>query len=349
MATTGTKRTKGVIHRSHSVDFSKVQLAKIKSTADATHNGKVLVWLVNSNTNENLQENWISVGYATPFGGSTDINQVSRQAYQSFDGTQKSYGFFAVPPDINNYVLVIFANGDETQGYWFACIYKDTLTAMVPGIGSNKSYGGVSGPVAEMNVYSGQTGNPQVNPTRPLYTPLYNGLLTQGLSNDPLRGAGTSSVWRDETPSVLGLLSPGGSQIIIDDGASTQMIRLRTKSGAQILISETEGHIYIINKSGSGWVEVNDSGNIYVYGSQSVNIRADQDLNLSAGGNVNISGASLNLQSTGGDLSIRAGNDLNLYGGSNINTVTPNGTGTQAVPPTIQNPSIVPTHEPFSR
>src|SRR5882672_2044045 len=195
MSTPGTRRTKGTLKRNFSVDFNKIQLAKIKSTVDATHNGKVLVWLVSSNTNENLSENWISVMYASPFAGSTDPDKVNRQAYQSFEGTQKSYGIFAVPPDVNNFVLVVFASGDETQGYWFACIYKDGLTEMIPGIGSNSSYNGKNGPVAEVNIYSGQTGAPQTNPLRPLYTPLFDGLKLQGLDKDPLRGAGNASVW----------------------------------------------------------------------------------------------------------------------------------------------------------
>jgi hypothetical protein len=306
--------------------------------------------LINSNTNEQLEENWISVMYASPFAGSTDINQVSRQAYQSFAGTQKSYGIFAVPPDVNNFVLVAFANGDATQGYWFACIYKDTLTAMVPGIGSNKSYGGITGPVAEMNVYSGQTGNPQVNPLRPLYTPLFNGLQLQGLSNDPLRGAGTSSVWRDETPTVQGWLTPGGNQFIMDDGSGTQLIRIRTKSGTQLLISETDGHVYAISRDGKTWLELNNNGDIYAYAGGSFNVGAGQDINFTAAGNVNVIGSNVNIQSTAA-LSLRGGSTLNLYGGSNINSISPSGTGRQAVPPAIPSPiaSKSPKHEPFAR
>ena len=282
-----------------------------------------------------------------PFGGSTDISQVSRQATQSFDGTQKSYGFFGVPPDLGNYVLVVFCNGDETQGYWFACTFKDTLTHMIPGIGSDKSYSGQSVPVAEMNVYSGQSGNPQVNPTRPLYTPLFNGLQLQGLSNDPLRGAGTSSVWRDETPTVVGILSPSGNQLIMDDGAETQMIRIRTKSGAQILISETDGTIFAISRDGNSWIELGNDGYIDVYSSKSISLNTGQNINLNAGGSVNISGSSINIQSTGGDLSLRGGSTLNLFGGSEINSITPHGTGTQATPPSIQSPGRKPTHQPF--
>lgn len=349
MPSSGFDRKKGTLQRKLSVDYSKIQLAKVKSTADATHNGKLLVWLVNSNTNEALQENWVSVMYASPFAGSTDIENVSRQAYQSFEGTQKSYGIFAVPPDVNNYVLVAFANGDETQGYWFACIYKDTLTHMVPGLGSNKSYSGVSGPVSEMNVYSGQTGNPQVNPTRPVYTPLFNGLALQGLSNDTLRGAGTSSVWRDKTPTVQGWLSPGGNQIILDDKDGNQLIRIRTKSGAQLLISETDGHIYAISRDGKNWMELNADGNVDIYSGISVNIHSDSNINISANGHVNIAGATVNIQSNNGELSLRAGTVLNLYGGTDINSITPNGSGAQAVPPPIPQPTRIPTHEPYVR
>jgi hypothetical protein len=349
MPSSGFDRKKGTLQRNLSIDYSKIQIAKVKSSSDATHNGKLIVWLVNSNTNESLEENWISVMYASPFAGSTNIDDVSRQAYQSFDGTQKSYGFFAVPPDNNNYVLVVFANGDETQGYWFACIYKDTLTHMVPGLGQDKSYGGQSGPVAEMNVYSGQSGNPQVNPLRPTYTPLFNGLVLQGLNNDSLRGAGNSSVWRDSSPTVQGWLTPGGNHIVLDDKTGNQLIRIRTKSGAQILISETDGHIYAISRDGKSWMELNVDGNIDMYSGISVNVHSDSNINMSANGHVNIAGATVNIQSTNGDLSLRAGDTLNLYGGNDINSITPNGSGAQAVPPPIPMPTRIPGHEPFNR
>lgn len=342
-------RTKGTLDRSPSIDFNKTQLAKIKSAEDFTHNGKLLVWLTSSNTDESNSKNWISVIYASPFAGSTDPSIVDRQAFQSYSGTQKSYGFFAVPPDVNNYVLVTFANGDETQGFWFACVYKDTLTHMVPGIGQDKSYNGATGPVAEMNIFSGQIGNPKVNPNRPIYTPLNSGLATQGLTSDLLRGAGTSSVWRDNTPAVCGILTPGGNQFVLDDGTNSKLIRLRTQSGAQILISETEGHVYMINKTGSGWVELNNDGNILVYSSAGISFRSDGNINFSAGGDINMNSAGKINIGNGGVLSIRSGTRLNIFGGTDINTVTPISTGYQATPPTISGPTIIPTHEPYTR
>lgn len=299
-------RTKKTHDSSPNIDYGMIQLAKIKSTKDLSHSGKLRVWLVNSNTNENIEENWITVQYGTPFGGTTNPSDVNRQATESYEGTQKSYGFFAVPPDINNHVLVAFANGNSSEGYWISSVYKDSLTHMVPGLGSNKSYDGTTtGPVAEMNIYSKQPTTHGSNPTRPSYSPLSNGLSSQGLTNDSLRGAGTASAWRDESPSVVGILSPGGNQFIMDDKAGSRMIRIRTQSGAQILVSEDDGCIYAITKSGDAWIELSNNGNVDIYSGKNISIYSMENLNLTAKKNINI-------QSEEGLINISAKNDLTL-------------------------------------
>lgn len=342
-------RKKGTAPKSNNIDYGCIQIGKVKSTEDLTHNGKLLVWLVSSNTNENLSENWISVRYASVFAGVTDPSIVNRQAYKSFQGTQKSYGFFAVPPDKNNFVLIAFPNKDPSSGYWFACLYADTLTHMIPGIAAGKDYNGKSVPLSEMNIYSGQNSNPVVNPTRPAYDPLVAGLTMQGLINDPLRGAGTSSVWRSKTPDCMGLLSPGGNHIVLDDKAGSELIRIRTKSGAQVLISETDGSVYVNNKSGSAWLEINNTGDINGY--------AQRDINLHAGRNVNISGKNnVNLQAEDNAINFKAKKDLSLEsvdehlkfkGYKNTLTDVPGSTPTNIDP--LSGAEVKPAHEPWSR
>ena len=117
----------------------------------------------------------------------------------------------------------------------------------------------------------------------------------QGLDKDAIRGL-TSSSARRETPSkVFGILTPDANQFVMDDG-DQQLIRLRTKSGAQILLDETNGSVYIINKKGSGFVEIDDAGKIDVWANDSIslrshkdiNLRADRDLNIESGRNINI-------------------------------------------------------------
>ena len=81
----------------------------------------------------------------------------------------------------------------------------------------------------------------------------------------------------------------------MDDG-DQKLIRLRTKSGAQILLDETNGNVYIINKKGTGWIEMDDAGKIDVWANDSIslrshkdiNIRADRDLNIESGRNINV-------------------------------------------------------------
>ena len=52
----------------------------------------------------------------------------------SFSFSQQTYGFWAVPPDVGNFVLITFVMGDPSRGYWFACIPNIQTLHMVPGL-----------------------------------------------------------------------------------------------------------------------------------------------------------------------------------------------------------------------
>ena len=69
------------------------------------------------------------------------------------------------------------------------------------------------------------------------------------LENDNIRGLTDASARRESPSNVFGILTPDGNQFVMDDGEQ-QLIRLRTKSGAQILLDETNGNVYLINKKG---------------------------------------------------------------------------------------------------
>ena len=75
----------------------------------------------------------IPASYASPFYGTT----YGTDTQQLPDGpvtSGQSYGFWFVPPDVGNKVLVTFVGGDISRCYWFACIYDTTSHHMVPGI-----------------------------------------------------------------------------------------------------------------------------------------------------------------------------------------------------------------------
>ena len=159
-----------------------------------------------------------------------------------------------------------------------------------------------------------QNGNYESIP-KPIH-PFADTLLKQGLSADDIRG-NTSSSARRETPSqVFGISTPGrkdttttkenvgtkdseakdyvtrktGHTFVMDDGAedgTNQLTRLRTASGHQLLMHDTEGVVYLANGSGKAFIEMARDGTISVYSDGGINLRSGRDFNLHSDTNIN--------------------------------------------------------------
>lgn len=287
------------------INYNSLQIAKIKSSEDDNHTGRLQVWLAGSNTDETDPANWITVKYSSPMAGISDPSKMSSSGIQSQSSSQSSYGFFAVPPDKENIVLVAFANGDPSEGYWMGSAFSDGMTTSI-GKSATSTYQG-SKPGVEMNRFSQQLSTPQTHPTVPADEKFSGALDEQGTAGDPLLGAGQSNIWRDKSPSMMGWTSPSGNQFIMDDKDGYQLIRIRTASGVQLLLSETTGDIFMISKSGNGWMKVGNDGNVDMYSSVGVNLYGGSDINMSAGANINLE--------AGGDINIKAGGNVNNEGG----------------------------------
>ncbi|MBR19720.1 MAG: hypothetical protein CMA64_06195 [Euryarchaeota archaeon] len=86
-------------------------------------------------------------------------------------------------------------------------------------------------------------------------------------------------------------------------------IRLRTRTGHQILMHNSEDLIYIGNSTGSAWIELTSNGKIDIYANDSINIRTETDLNITADRDINIlAGRDFNL-TTGRDKKVNVGNN----------------------------------------
>ena len=146
--------------------------------------------------------------------------------------------------------------------------------------------------------------------------PFADTLLKQGLSADDIRG-NTSSSARRETPSqVFGISTPDrldtsttkenvgakdsiaqeyvtrktGHTFVMDDGAedgTNQLTRLRTASGHQLLMHDTDGVVYLANGSGKAFIEMDRDGTISVYSDGGINMRTGRDFNLHSETNIN--------------------------------------------------------------
>jgi hypothetical protein len=69
-----------------------------------------------------------------------------------------------------------------------------------------------------------------------------------------------------------------------------ELTRIRTRSGHQILMHNSEDFIYIGNARGTAWVELSSDGKIDIYANDSISVHSDTDINLTADRDVNIEG-----------------------------------------------------------
>jgi len=185
-------------------------------------------------------------------------------------------------------------------------------------VDKKSQYGSTSLPAGEVNrANPGLTATNYNSINKPIH-PFADILLKQGLSADNVRG-NTSSSARRETPSqVFGISTPGrkdpgttkqkvgtkdseatdyvtrtpGHTFVMDDGAvdgKNQLTRLRTASGHQLLMHDTEGVVYIANGSGNAWIEMQSNGRIDIYsGVGGINMRTEGDFNLHSDSNINM-------------------------------------------------------------
>lgn len=298
----------------------------IKDNQDNQRNGRLRVYIPELGGDPTKEANWHLLQYASPFAGATNLS-TNKDGDKTMMGSQISYGFWAIPPDLDNQVLCCFANGDLAQGFWFACVYQENMNHMIPGVANGIStkddINKINLPVvSEYNKKDKDVTKNAGDPKRPIFEPLHNGLTAQGLYADPERGPATTSARREAPSQVFGLISPRSNTIHIDDNPKNEVIRLRTRSGVQLVISETTGFIYMNSKQGNSWFELSDIG-IDMYSKRSISMRAEENINLHAdqsiimhsGGGHHASGGSMTENSSGGTQH-KAGGSANHKGGS---------------------------------
>jgi lysozyme len=278
----------------------------VKRADDVQRNGRLQVWIPEFGTTPEEEQGWITVSYCSPFAGATNVDTISKKNIEAFDGTQTSYGMWMIPPDINNQVLVMFIGGDPARGIWIGCLYNQFMNNMVPAMAAdtkNYQYPGKPIPVAEYNKWDTKVTQPD-RAMKPYEKTKFQGIGNQGLLTDKIRGITDTSARREAPSAVFGILTPGpaiqddaapanirrkgGSSFIMDDGMCCEYIELATKSGSKIRLDETNGLVYLINRDGTAWVQLDAEGNVDVYSAKNISLRAERDFNIRADRNVNI-------------------------------------------------------------
>lgn len=315
--------------------FWGIYIGVVDFNKDASRTGKVSVNIPELNKDP-TEKNLFECMYTSQFYGASDPNLVRDDDITLDENSLHSYGMWTPPPDVGNTVLVAFGDGLLSKPFIVGHTMPIPFNNAVPGIAGGPSFQGgpFNTPTVEKNNYDTDTKNNLK--LRPIYHDFAETITKQGLINDPLRGA-TSSSARRETPSeVLGILTKGprdekgnsigpGHQFIMDDNQTNSNIRLRTGGGNQILLDDTTGCIYVINKNGTAWFELDKDGNINIFGEGSMSLRAKGDFNLRADKNINLeAGNDINMKATGDN---DAGGYKGISGKLGALGVPPLGTG----------------------
>jgi hypothetical protein len=192
-------------------------LATVVGHQDPTFMGTIEVELLRPTGNNSDETALHQVKYMSPFYGVTSASHLG--ANNDYASTQKSYGFWMVPPDVGTTVVVIFIDGDPRRGFWIGCVQDQGMNFMLPGLAATQKveedveadkagrYGRV--PVAEYNKKVTGFENPDGTQTWKPKHPLADALDRQGLLFDDIRGITSSSARREVPSTVFGISTPG--------------------------------------------------------------------------------------------------------------------------------------------
>jgi len=267
------------------------------------------------------------VGNPQSYGFWASAPDIGTEVICIFAGGERSQGYYiGCVPKIGSLSMIPAIGASDT---------------VVPNSSEATTYGGSDRlPTTEVNTNNPSVGDSATiyDQPKPIHSYQTAILSNQGLIRDNIRGVISSSAQRESPSRVFGISTPGGpifeggftSQTIteaaktadptklkqvgrtgghtfvMDDGkinGEDQLVRLRSSTGHQILMSDSGQTLFIIHANGDSWVELGKEGTIDLYSKNSVNVRTKGDLNFHADQDVNIN----------------AKKNLNIYAGENIN------------------------------
>jgi hypothetical protein len=258
-----------------------------------------------------------------PFGGVTPP-----AAGPTGTVSQNAYGMSGQPPSLNNEVIVAFS-GDSHNGIVMGVLLDDGKNAGINGAGVTRTTSTGETTIGQeiSKTASGPNDFPDEHPQAAR-------LRQQGLDRDRIRGQNFSSPVRDPSPRTMGFSSPTGHAITLDDGSledgDNLGMRFRTAGGAQILMDDTNGLTYFVNREGNVWIEMNRNGDLDIYASSSINVHTEGDYNLHVGGSFNLqTGRNINMkalgsegikmEATSGSFNMKCAANMNLQADANGN------------------------------
>jgi hypothetical protein len=240
-------------------------LAKIVNHLDPQFQGGLEVTLMRESGNQIGDETQTyTVKYAPHFYGTTAYEYMGKN--NDFNDTQKSYGLWAVPPDVGVTGIVIFINGDPANGFWIACVQDKFTNHMVPAIGGTTNYetetdydqGDHPLPVGEHNrKANAMDKNLEIDKIDRPPHPIAERFQKQGLIRDEFRGTSSSTVRRDVPNMVFGMSTPGpidrlGKKGYVGNRQSQVLQPVSRLGGTQFVMDDGDDRYYRKTKPTDG-------------------------------------------------------------------------------------------------
>ena len=272
----------------------------------------------------------------TSLGGVVDTpTSMSRGA--GIDSPTKggvAYGMWGVPK-VGATVVVTCLDGDPANRIWIGCMHSMATEHTMPH-GRYIGDGGIDGPVSSTE-----------EPIQPLYSNLrkaFNGntksfewntraadTSVAGLTQEAVDTGNMSSKKPDTRtgykesrinpdlkipnspeknydPQIYAWVSPGFHAISMEDSPDNCRLKIRTASGHQIIMDDSNERIYISTAEGANWIEFDQDGTIDIYAEQNVSIKSARCINLTAAESIRLT--------AGTSVHVVAGNDIRTTSGA---------------------------------
>jgi len=321
-------------------------IGKIKNNFDPARLGRLQVWIPGISGDEDNSSNWRTVSYASPFFGSTTVDE--NNTNNDFNSVAHSYGMWFTVPDIGNFVICTFIAGDPSMGFWFACIPNQVGQQMVPALGGTKNLD--SKTIKDATVKKGfknqQLPAVEFNENaqnvnwkdyiqsnkRPVHEEQAKVLYEQGLDRDNVRGSIGSNSQRESPSGVFGFSTPGRDAEEKAKSASFQK-KLNDKKidpAKDLAVKARKGgHTFVLDdgdyQGNDQLVRLRTAGGhqILMHDTEKLlyisNSNGSAWIEMTGSGHVNIYAANSVSIRTQADFNFHADKDINMYAGGKIN------------------------------
>lgn len=99
-----------------------------------------------------------------------------------------------------------------------------------------------------------------------------------------------------------------------------ELVRIRTRTGHQILLHNSEDLIYIGNARGTTWIELTSNGKIDIYAADDISMHTKGNFNVTADKNINLTAkGDINLNATG-NANMTATGNTNIHSAAHVET-----------------------------